>query len=43
MYSDYDIYCVVSQAERKMYFFDFQVIKANYKKYGEYKEKYHAD
>lgn len=27
IYSDYDIYCVVSQEERKMYFIDFKVMK----------------
>ena len=43
MYSDYDIYCVVSQAERKMYFFDFKVIRDNYKRYGEFKFKNHYD
>lgn len=40
MYSDYEIFCVVSQPERKMYFIDFNVLKQIYKK-GEYKEIHH--
>lgn len=34
MYSDYDIYAVVSKKERKIYFFDFKKLKEIYKKYG---------
>lgn len=40
MYSDYDIFCVVSQPERKMYFIDFKVLQQIYKK-GDYKEIHH--
>ena len=31
MYSDYDIYCVVSQPARKIYFIDFSVLRRIYK------------
>lgn len=41
MHSDYDIYCVVSQAERRIYVMDFSIIKQNYKK-GIYKVIPHA-
>ena len=41
-YSDYQIYCVVSQAERKIYVMDFAKLKAHYKS-GRYKEVYHAE
>lgn len=34
MYSDYDIYAVVSKKERRIYFFDFCKLKEIYKKYG---------
>lgn len=37
MYSNYEIYCVLSQAQRKIYVIDFSVLRANYK-LGEYKE-----
>ena len=40
MYNDYEIFCVVSQPERKMYFIDFKVLQQIYKK-GEYKEIHH--
>ena len=40
MYSDYEIYCVLSQKERKMYLIDFDILRKNYKK-GEYKEIQH--
>ena len=36
MYSDYEIYCVLSQAERKIYVIDFSILKAHYKT-GHYK------
>ena len=41
-YSDYQIYCVVSQEKRKIWVMDFSVLKAHYKK-GEFKRKYHAE
>lgn len=41
-YSDYEIYCVVSQEERKIYVMDFKVLKANYKK-GEFKAIRHPE
>jgi hypothetical protein len=31
MYSDYEIYCVVSEADRRIYVIDFKVLKAHYK------------
>lgn len=37
MYSNYEIYCVLSRAERKLYVIDFSVLRANYKR-GYYKE-----
>lgn len=36
MYSDYQIYCVVSQQARQMYLIDFSVLREHYKK-GIYK------
>ena len=36
MQSDYDIYCVVSQSERKIYILDFKVLQKVYTK-GEFK------
>lgn len=36
MQSDYDIYCVVSQAEQKIYIIDFSILKKIYKQ-GEFK------
>ena len=36
MYSDYEIYCIVSEAERKIYVLDFKVLKEHYRK-GQYK------
>ena len=37
MYSNYDIYAIVSESERKIYYIDFKKLKEFYKK-GEYKE-----
>ena len=37
MYSDYDIYAIVSESERKIYYIDFKKLKQFYKM-GEYKE-----
>lgn len=42
MESDYDIYTVVSKAERKIYVLDFPTLQANYKK-GQRKEIPHYD
>ena len=42
MHSDYEVYCVVSQHERKLYFIDFKKLQANYKK-GFYKEMAHPE
>lgn len=42
MKSNYDIYCVVSQSERKIYVIDFAILKANYTK-GTHKIIYHFD
>ena len=36
MYSDYQIYCIVSEPERKIYVIDFKVLKQHYKS-GEFK------
>jgi len=36
MYSDYEIYCVLSKEERKIYMIDFAVLRANYRK-GDFK------
>ena len=36
MYSDYEIYCVVSEPARKIFVIDFKVLKAHYKE-GRYK------
>ena len=41
MYNNTDIYAVVSQQERKIYFFDFKQLQKIYKK-GEYKVIQHA-
>ena len=41
MYSHYDIYAVVSQAERKIYFIDFSILKQIYRK-GSLFERKHA-
>ena len=41
-YNDYQIYCVVSESERKIYVMDFSILKANYKK-GQYKCIHHYD
>lgn len=37
MYNDYDIYVVVSEDTRQLYFLDFAKLKAIYKKYGQFK------
>lgn len=36
MYNDYEVYCVVSEPERKIYVLDFKILKAHYRN-GEYK------
>lgn len=36
MQSDYDIYAIVSEAERRIYLLDFKILKASYRA-GEYK------
>lgn len=41
MHSDYEIYCVVSQAENRIYIIDFSILHAIYKK-GSYKSIPHA-
>ena len=40
MYSDYEIYCIVSEEERRIYVIDFNILKAHYKS-GEFKRIYH--
>jgi hypothetical protein len=40
MFSDNDIFAVVSQPEKKIYVVDFKILKANYRK-GEYREIEH--
>lgn len=40
MQSDYDIYCIVSKQEKKIYIIDFSILKANYRM-GEFKEIKH--
>lgn len=42
MYSDYQYYCVLSEAARKLVIIDFKVLQANYKKYR-YIQHRHAD
>lgn len=42
MYSDYEIYCVVSQDTRKIYVIDFKVLKRIYHK-GRYTDMPHKD
>ena len=42
MYYDYDIYSIVSEQERKIYFIDFSWLKRNYKR-GKYKVIPHSD
>lgn len=39
-YSDYQIYCVVSEAERKIYVMDFSILKQHYKS-GQWKQIRH--
>lgn len=41
-YSDYEIYCVVSKAERKVYVMDFSILQKHYKS-GQYKCIHHYD
>lgn len=41
-YSDYEIYCVVSQPTNTIYLFDFSILKQIYKKYGNYRIMAHA-
>ena len=43
MYSDYDIYAVVSKQENLIYFFDFAKLKEIYKKYDTYKRINHPE
>ena len=40
MYSDYEIYCVVSMSEQRIYVIDFKVLKEIYRK-GEFKRIHH--
>lgn len=42
MYSDYQIYCVVSPSDRKIYVIDFSIMQAHYKS-GYYKEIPHEE
>lgn len=42
MYSDYDIYTIVSEEERKIYVLDFAILQANYKS-GKHKTIKHFD
>lgn len=41
-YSDYEIYCVVSAAERKVYVMDFSILKKHYKS-GTFKDIHHRE
>lgn len=41
-YSDYQIYCVVSKAEQKIYVMDFNVLKKHYKS-GRFKQIKHSE
>ena len=43
MYSNYDIYAVVSQEEEKIYFFNFAKLKEIYKRFGTWKKIDHKD
>lgn len=43
MYSDYDIYAVVSKSENTIYFFDFSKLKQIYKQFGIYKRIHHPE
>ena len=38
MYSNYDIYAVVSMDQQEIYFFDFSKLKEIYKRFGRYKK-----
>lgn len=42
MYSDYEIYTVVNQNDRVIYFIDFKKLQKIYRKYGTYKEIAHS-
>lgn len=42
MYSDYEIFCILSELERKIYIIDFQILKQIYKQ-GWYKRFYYKD
>ena len=41
-YSDYEIYCVVSQPTRTIYFFDFNILKSIYKSAGTFRIMRHT-
>lgn len=43
MYSDYDIYAVVSKKDNLIYFFDFSKLKEIYKRYGMFKRIHHPE
>ena len=43
MYSNYDIYAVVSKKENLIYFFDFKKLKEIYKRLGTYKRINHPE
>ena len=43
MYSDYDIYAVVSKKENLIYFFDFSKLKEIYQRFGTYKRINHPE
>ena len=43
MYSDYDIYAVVSMDQQEIYFFDFSKLKEIYKRLGTYKRLHYPD
>ena len=42
MYNDYEIFCIVSQSERKIYVIDFEILKKIYRK-GEFKTIHHPE
>lgn len=42
MYSDYEIYCILSRSERKIYVINFRILKENYKQ-GWYKRLEYTD
>lgn len=43
MYSDYDIYAIVSMDQQEIYFFDFSKLKEIYKRLGRYKRFNYPD